>query len=247
MIVLPTLFHSVQLLLYPETTPEQAIEAAHALSITFITLFNRIISNSKSQQHRFPEPTRATQSVFALLASLYSSPKFKSHHRLVIGEITIDLVTDCLALINESCLLATKSAIYNDPYTKDYRDPLSMGILAICSVTSKDCPLRQTLLLALLIEFRSVRCSRREGRVAVLARDDMLWYLCNLIVEVVELTETVGEIVAQQAERLACECLSVGEEEMTKGSWLTWKVCGLLSGIGAIKLDLKTTENTELG
>lgn len=238
MIELPTLFHSIHLLLYPETTPEQAVEAAHVLSITFITYFKRIISNPQSQQHHLPEPTRAIQSVFALLASLSLSPKLKSHHRVVIAEITIDLVTDCLALINESCLLAVKSAIYNDSYPKDYQNPMSNGILAICSVTPKECPLRQALLLALLIEFRNVRCSTREGRVAVLARDDMLWYLCHLIEEVVEQTGLIGEIVTQQAEQLAWESLSVsGEEELTKGSWIAWKICGLLCGIGAIKLD----------
>lgn len=113
-------------------------------------------------------------------------------------------------------------------------------------MTGVDNSLRQALLLGLLVEFRKVRCEKREGRAAILARDDMLWYLYCLIEEVVEMTGMVGEIVGLQAQELVWESIScsVTEEVTTsKGNWLAWKVCGLLCGVGAIKLDRQTTIN----
>jgi len=182
--------------------------------------------------------------MFGLLTSLYTSPKLPSQ-RPVIADILMTLVSNSLLLINESCLLLVKSAIYNDPLPRDYRDILAQGILAIFSISGVDNSLRQALLLGLLVEFRKVRCEKREGRVAILARDDMLWYLYNLIEEVVEMTGMVGEIVGLQAQELVWESISAGsmEDEMTsKGSWLAWKVCGLLCGVGAINLD-QTSRN----
>ncbi len=110
-------------------------------------------------------------------------------------------------------------------------------------MTGGDNILRQAILLGLLLEFREVRCEKREGRVAILARDDMLWYVYCLIEEVVEMTGMVGEIVGLQAQELVWESISAGvREEATtsKGSWLAWKVCGLLCGVGAINLEMQT-------
>lgn len=245
MLALPTLFHSIQILLSPETTPEQSILAAQALSTSFIAHFKQIISNPNSYHHSLPDPTHAIQSIFALLATLYTSPKLPSQTS-VIAQIILNLITNTFLLINESCTLAMRSAVYNDPFPKDYRIPLSQGIMTICHITKVDTSLRQALLLGLLLEFKKVRSEKREGRVAILAKDDMLWYLYRLIEEVVSVTGIVGEIVGLQARELVWEsiCATGGEEGMTKGCWLAWKVCGLLCGVGAIKLDLETSMNS---
>lgn len=156
------------------------------------------------------------------------------------------LVTNTLVLINEVCLLLVKSAIYNDPIPKDYRDILAKGILTVCSMRGVDSCLRQAVLSGLLVEFRKVRCEKREGRVAILARDDMLWYLYCLIEEVVEMTGMVEEIVGLHAQELVWEGISGDTMEVrttSKGSWLTWKVCGLLCGVGAINLDMRNCMN----
>jgi hypothetical protein len=239
MIALPTLFHSIQVLLSYETSAEKIVLAAHTLSTSFIQHFKQIISNPKSHYHFLPDPTHAIQSIFALLAIQYIAPKIQSQ-RSVIGQIIMDLTTNTLAIINESCLLAINAAIYNDPFPKDYRDALSQGILTICSIIKVDSSLRQALLLGLIVEFRRVRRESREGRLAVLARDDMLWYLYTLIEEVVNVTGIVGDIIGVQATGLVWEIISTGireNEGMTKGNWLAWNVCGLLCGVGAIKLD----------
>src|SRR5208282_530524 len=175
------------------------------------THLKQIISNPQSHHHSLPDPTRAIQSIFALLTTLYTYPKLSSQ-RSIIAEIIMSLVTNTLNIINESCLLAIKSVIYNDPFPRDYRDSLSQGITAICSITGIDGSLRQALLLGLLVEFRSVRCEGRQGRVAILARDDMLWYVCSLIEEVVGVTGIVGEIVGMQARELVWESISAGVE-----------------------------------
>ena len=241
-LALPTFFHSIHLLLSPETTSEQTIQATHILSTSFVSHFKEIISNPKSHHHSLPDSTHATHSIFALLTSVYTSPKLPSQ-RHIIADILMTFVTNILSLINESCLLLVKSAIYNDPSPKDYREILAQGMLTIFSMTGVDNILRQGILLGLLVEFRKVRCEKRTGKVALLARDDMLWYLYSLIEKVVEMTGMVGEIVGLQAQELVWECISAGVREegtMSKGSWLAWKVCGLLCGIGAINLDMQT-------
>lgn len=159
----------------------------------------------------------------------------------------MELITNALYIVNESCYLSTKCIIYNDPFPKDYRDALCQGVLAVCKITGVDNCLRQALLLGLLVEFKKVRCEIREGRVAILARDDMLWYLCTLIELVINVTGIVGEIVGMQARELVWESISAGasteNEGITKGNWLAWKVCGLLCGVGAIKLDVESNMN----
>ena len=244
-VALPTLFHSIHLLLSSEISPEQTVQVAHILSTSFITHLREIISSPQSHHHTLPDPIRAIQSIFGLLTSLYTSPKLPSQ-RPVIADILMILVTNTLALINESSLLLIKSAIYNDPLPKDYRDILAQGILTISSINGIDNSLRQALLLVLFLEFRKVRCEKREGRVAILARDDLLWYLYCLIEEVIEMTGMVGEIVGLQAQELVWESISAGSMEegtTSKGSWLAWKVCGLLCGVGAIKFDMQSNVN----
>lgn len=150
-------------------------------------------------------------------------------------------MTNTLSLINELCSLAVKVAIYDDAPPRDYRDAFCRGILALvgaCAVTS---PLRQGVLLVLVLEFRAVRGSKREGRVALLARDDALWYLCAMIEECVAgMAGGVGEVCARQIQDLMWESLrsDEGEGEMSKGDWLAWKVCGLLCGVGGVELEV---------
>ena len=238
---MPTFYHSIQVLLSSDTTPEQAIEAAHTVSVSFINHFRQIISNPKSHHHTLSNPTTAIQSLFLLLTQLYSHPKLHPPQPAQVADIILDLVTNTLSLLNELCSLAVKSAIYNEsPLPRDYREVLCRGILALMGSCPVESSLRQGVLLVLVLEFRAVRGSSREGRVACLARDDVLWYLCAMIEECVGGTvEGVGEVCGRQVQELVWESLrSDGEGEMSKGDWLAWKVCGLLCGIGGVELEV---------
>jgi hypothetical protein len=189
----------------------------------------------KSNLHSFPSPTYATHSLFALLTTQYTSSKLSSSQQPIVAEIIMDLVVGFLGIIDECCGTLVKSAIYDDPCPKDYRETLTQGILGICSATPLDSPLRQALLLALLGEFKRIRCEKREGRVAILAKDESLWYICYLIEEIVGRTGFVGKLIEMDVQRLIWESISVaGEEGMTKGNWIAWKVCGLLGGVGCL-------------
>jgi hypothetical protein len=240
---LPTLFHSIQILLSPDTTAEQILQAGHTLSHSLVAHFKELTTTVKSHLHSFPSPTYATQSLFALLATQYTSSKLSSTQHHVMGEIIMDLVVSFLGIIDDCCSLFVKSAIYNEPCPKDYRDTLAEGIIAICSATPMDSPIRQALLLALLLELKQVRCSTREGNVAILARDDQLWYLCYMIEEVIRLTGFVGKLIEMEVQQLIWESISIGEEGMTKGSWITWKVCGLLGGVGGLSMTTNEFDN----
>jgi hypothetical protein len=240
---LPTLFHSIQLLLSPDTTAEQILQAGHTLSHSLVAHFKELTTTVKSHLHSFPSPTYATKSLFALLATQYTSSKLSTSQHHVMGEIIMDLVVSLLGIIDNCCSLFVKSAIYNEPCPKDYRDTLAEGIIAICSATPMDSPIRQALLLALLLEFKQIRCSTREGNVAILARDDQLWYLCFMIEEVIGLTGFVGKLIEMEVQQLIWESISIGEEGMTKGNWITWKVCGLLGGVGGLSISTNEFDN----
>jgi hypothetical protein len=89
--------------------------------------------------------------------------------------------------------------------------------------------------LRLLLEIKDVRCGQREGRVAILAKDEMLWYLMFMLENVVVHTKTMGELVNMEAGKLVWESMKGGREDgMTKGNWIAWRVCGLLCGVGVI-------------
>ena len=180
----------------------------------------------------------AIQSLFLLLAQLYSHPKLTTPQPAQVADIILHLVSNTLSLLNDLCSLAVKSAIYNDPLPRDYRDALFRGILALVGGCPATSPLRQRVLLVLVLEFRVEKGSNREGRVACLARDDVLWYLCAMIEECVAGTSEfkVSVICAKQVQKLAWEGLRSEGGEMTKGDWLAWKVCSLLCGIsGALE------------
>lgn len=109
--------------------------------------------------------------------------------------------------------------------------------MGACGPTSE---LRGGVLLVLMLEFRAVRNSRREGRVACLARDDVLWYLCAMIEECVAGMEGgVSDVCARQVRDLMWESFT-GENgmEMSKGDWLAWKVCGLVCGVGGVGFEV---------
>jgi len=217
----PAIFHSVQLLLYPETPPDVGLQAAYILRICLVAHLKHIISNPGSRQPSVLDPTSAIQSIVALLAV---NPTF--------SEITMDLVSDFISLLKDLVSLSAKSNSTGEAPI-DYRDSLVQGVLAICTVTPTDSPIRQALLLCLLVEFREVRCAESEDGVDGGVGDKILWYLHLMIEQVVCSTEKLSPLIAMQAEQLIWDSLSKKrEEEMTKANWLTWKVCGLLCGIG---------------
>ena len=239
MVALPTFYHSIQVVLSPETPSEQTIQAAHTLSISFINHFRQIISNPKSHHHTLLNPTHAIESLFLLLAQLYSHLKLTPAQVAQVADIILNLVTNTLSLLNDLCALAVKSAIYNEPLSRDYRDAFCRGILALVGGRPATSPLRQGVLLVLILNFRAARGSNREGRVACLARDDVLWYLYAMMEECVSGTGgmVVGAICAKQVQKLVWESLRSESGEMSKGDWLAWKVCGLLCGIGGVEVE----------
>jgi hypothetical protein len=130
--------------------------------------------------------------------------------------------------------------MYNDAPAKDYRTTLTQGVLALCSPTLPDCALRQALLLRLLLDIKDVRCGQAEGRVSVLARDEMLWYLMFMLENVVVETKIVGDLVRMEAGKLVWESMKGRKDDgMTKGNWIAWRVCDLLCGVGVIQMDLE--------
>jgi hypothetical protein len=232
-IALPAVFKSVQVLLDPETTSEHAIQAAHTLSTSLVEHLREITSNPESNHLSESDPTLSMQSIFALLATLYSSEKLSPHQLPILSEIIMDLVGECLSYINISYTNFINAAVFNESYPQDYRESILQGILTLCSITLSTSPIRQALLLCLFLEFQAVQCSVRQGRVAILARDDVLWYLSIMIEEVIMRTGFVKDVVKKKCEKLIWECMSIGEKESitTKASWITWKVYGLLCGI----------------
>jgi hypothetical protein len=224
-------------LIYPETTPVQIIQATYTLSTSLIAHFNEITSNEKSHYHSLPDPTHAIESIFSLLGTVYSSPKLTTSQRSVISEIIIEIVGKCLSIIDTSCILLIKNAIYNDSQHGDYRGILATGILGLCLSTNAECPLRQSLLLRLLLEMRDLRCLAREGRVAVLARDEMLWYLLFMVEHVIVKTGRVGELVKREAGRVVWDTISGARDEgVTKGNWIAWRTCDLICGVGGLQM-----------
>jgi hypothetical protein len=84
---------------------------------------------------------------------------------------------------------------------------------------------------------RDLRCLPREGRVAVLARDEMLWYLLFMIEHVIVQTGRVGELVKREAERVLWDTISGSRDEgMTKGNWIAWRTCDLICGVGGLQM-----------
>jgi len=180
------------------------------------------MSTPASQRPSVLDPTSAIQSIFALLAL---NPAF--------SEITMDLVSDFISLLKDISSRCAKSNSTSEATPMDYRQSLFQGVLAICTLTPAESPIRQALLLCLLVEFQEVRCLESEDVLGEGARDEILWYLHLMIEEVVRCTGKLSPLIAMQAEQLIWDSLSKKrEEEMTKANWLTWKVCGLLCGIG---------------
>lgn len=238
-VALSCLLQSVQALLCPETTAEAAIQASRTLIISFIGRFHEITTNPKSEPPS--DPTNAIQSIYALLITLYSSTKLSPSQTPVVAELIMDLVTNCLTLIDDICTSVVRATLNKPAYPKDYRRHLCSGILTLCTLTPIDSPFRQALLMCLLLEFQAVRSSRREGQIEMQARDDYLWYLYCLIEEIVIRTRRLGKLVVLQAQELIRESISSGGEEgLEKGGWLVWKICGLLCESGAVKLEVQS-------
>jgi hypothetical protein len=222
----------------PGVAADNAVQAAYTLSKSLVEYFRDLTSNPKPYHHSLPSPDSATSSIFALLGTLYSSPLLNPTNQRILGEIITDLVSDVLHIIKDSCTTFVTCSLYNFTQPQDYRFLLSNAILALTRPVRPDSSLRQALLLRLLLELKAVRCSAAEGRVAMLARDEMLWYLQFMIEEFVAKTGKVGDLVSMQCERVVWDLFVQGREEgMTVGNWVVWRVCGLLGGIGVLKLD----------
>ena len=236
----------MQVLLSSDTTAERATQASHTLCLSFIGHFRQIVSNPKSHHHNglIHDPTAAIHSVFLLLAQLYLHPKLTSLQQAQVADIILDLVVNTLCLVNDLCAQAIKSAIYNDPpLPLDYREAFSRGILALVGACSLTSPLRQRVILVLVLEFRAVRCSEREGKVAVLTRDDVLWYLCAMIEECVTEWGLVEGVWTRQVRELVWESLSSDDSGgMSKSNWLAWRVCGLVCGIGGVDVEMQESD-----
>ena len=238
-VALSCLFQSVQVLLCPETTAEAAIQASRSLIISFVGHFHEITTNPKSEPSS--DPTNAIQSIYALLITLYSSTKLSHCQTPIVAELIMDLVTNCVTLIDDICTFVVRATLNKTVYPKDYRRHLCNGILTLCTLTPIDSPFRQALLMCLLLEFQAVRSSRRDGQVEIQARDDCLWYLYCLVEEIIIRTRRLGKLVVLQAQELIRESISSGGEEgLERGGWLVWKICGLLCGSGAVKLEVQS-------
>lgn len=149
----------------------------------------------------------------------------------MMDNILITLVEKTLHLIHESCLKAlTTSVAFNN-----LREPLARGIATVCHAAEPMSHLRHTVLLELLAELKRVRSAEVEGEVSLLAKDDMLWYLQNLIGEVVELVGPVEGIVRHRIEESMWEILSDEAICTVKGCWITWCVGGIVCGIANLE------------
>jgi hypothetical protein len=90
------------------------------------------------------------------------------------------------------------------------------------------------------LDIKDVRCGQAEGRVSVLARDEMLWYLMFMLENIVVQTKIVGDLVRMEAGKLVWESMKGRKDDgMTKGNWIAWRVCDLLCGVGVIQMDLE--------
>jgi len=229
MLGLSTLFLCIQVILHPDTSPELLVNAANGLATAFFAHVRGLIKTVKGSRRLIQsDPTQAIQSIFALLTSLSTSSKLSSDQRYLTRDILMILVEKTLRLLHESCNLAAPNPV------TDFRECLARGIATVCHVAEPGSFLRQALLLKLLEEFKRVRCAVAEGDAGLLAQDDMLWYLHNLIGEAVEMVGDVEGLVRKRVEVLVWEILSDEVISTVKGNWITWSVGGLICGIEGI-------------
>jgi hypothetical protein len=224
---LPIVLLSIQVLLHPDTDAALLVQAAHGLAAALLAYVRAVISTSKlSRTLLQANPAEGIQSVFALLTSLSTSSKLSSEQRGMMGDILLRLIEQTLHLIHESCVNVLSATT---PFT-DLREHLARGIATVCHVAESTGSLRQVVLLELLSELKRVRCAPAEGEVELLAKDDTMLYLHNLIAEAVESIGEVEGIVRKRIEGLVWEILSDEVVSTVKGNWMTWCVGGLLLG-----------------
>jgi hypothetical protein len=225
MVGLPTILLSIQVLVHPDTDAELLVQAGHGLATNLLAYLHDLISAPKPSRTLLQsKPMEGIQSVFALLTSLSSSSKLSPEQRGMMGDILMRLIERTLHLIHESCV----KALSGTAHFTDLREHLSRGIATVCHVAeSKGC-LRQAVLLELLSEFKRVRCAPPEGEVGLLAKDDMMLYLYNLIAEAIEGVAGVEGVLRKRIEGLVWEILSDEVVSTVKGNWITWCAAGLL-------------------
>ena len=228
---LPTLFLCIQVILHPDTGAELLVNAANGLAMAFFAYVRGLIIGLKGSRPLIQSnPTQAIQSIFALLTSLSTSPKLSSNQQYMTRDILMTLVEQTLRLVHDTC---TKALAGPNPFTQ-LRESLACGIATVCHAAEPKSFVRQGLLLKFLAEFKRVRCVVTEKEVGLLAKDDMLWYLHNLIGEVVEMVGEVEGFVRKRIEDLMWEILSAEVISTVKGNWITWSVGGLICGIEGI-------------
>jgi hypothetical protein len=225
---LPTVLLSIQVLLHPDTDAELLVQAARGLATALLVYCRDLISTPKPFQKTLlkSNPQNGIQYSFALLTSLSTSTKLTPEQRGMMRDILLHLVEQTLHLIHESCLKVLSG---KTPFT-DLREHLARGIATVSHVAESTGSLRQAVLLELLSEFKRVRWTTAEGEVELLAKDDAMLYLCNLMAESVESIGEVDGLWRKKIEGLVWEILSDEVVSTVKGNWIVWCVAGLLLG-----------------
>lgn len=225
---LPTVLLSIQVLLHPDTDAELLVQAAHGLATSLLAYLHGLISTSKPFQKTILQsnPPKGIQYAFGLLTTISTSSKLSLEQRGMMRDIILRLIEQTLHLIHESCVKVLSA---KTPFT-DLREHCARGIATVSHVAESHGPLRQAVLLELLSELKRVRCTPAEGEVELLAKDDMMLYLYNLIAESVETLGEGGGIWRKKIEGLVWEILSDEVVSTVKGNWIVWCVAGLLLG-----------------
>jgi len=148
----------------------------------------------------------------------------------------MELVHQFLLLLKTSCSFLVDVAIDDNQSPRDSRDTFVEGILTISTVTKVDSPLRQALLLCLLLEMKTALCVPLEKEAAE-GVGTFLLFLYYMIEQVAVRTGKVSDVIKGDIRRLLWETIVMQKtHEMKWKDEIIWKVCGLLDGFGGLNL-----------
>jgi hypothetical protein len=228
---LPYLFHSVQILLSADTTTEQAIQAASTLSDSLVSYLDGLISNSRANSC-MQDPTPATQTLFNALAQFYKTPTLTDLQQAQVGEIIMETVSQILNLLQRSCEISLNTPIDENNSPRDYRDTFVMAILPLSIVTPIESPLRQALILWLLLEIEVTLNAGHEDWTR-----DYITFLYYLSEQVILRTRRISATIQSDVKRILWgSLLRKRDDEMHWTDEIIWRLCGLLNGIAGLDL-----------